>query len=147
MKFKRLLVLLLAISALTVPCKLFAQEVTVAGKITDGKTNQPLSRATVKVKNTNTSTLSDDNGNFTIKAPSAESVITVTYVGYAVYETKAGTGNLSISLTDLGTNLNEVVVIGYGTQRVREVTGSVVAVDLKKLEDFPTASVTEALRG
>jgi TonB-linked SusC/RagA family outer membrane protein len=147
MKLKRLLVLLLAISALTVPCKVFAQEITVTGKIVDSKTNQPLSGATVKVKNTKTSTLSDDKGNFTIKAPSAESVISVTYVGHAVYETKAGTGNLAITLTDLGTDLNEVVVIGYGTQKLRNVTGSVVAVDLKKLQDMPVATITEALRG
>src|SRR5689334_10086550 len=100
MKLKRLLVLLFAISALTVPCELFAQDITVTGKIVDSKTNQPLSRATVKVKNTNTVAVTDDGGNFTIKAPSSESIITVTFVGYAVYETKAGTGNLSISMTD-----------------------------------------------
>jgi TonB-linked SusC/RagA family outer membrane protein len=147
MKLKRLLVLLLAISALTVPCELFAQDITVTGKIVDSKTNQPLSRATVKVKNTNTVAVSDDGGNFTIKAPSSESIITVTFVGYAVYETKAGTGNLSISMTDLGTDLNEVVVVGYGTQRIKDVTGSVVPVNLKRLEDMPTASITEALRG
>lgn len=147
MKLKRLLATLFVMSALAVPCSLLAQEITVKGTVTDSKTNQPLSRATVKVKNTNTVTTSDENGAFTIKAPSSESIITVTYVGYGVYEIKAGTGNLAISLTDLGTNLNEVVVVGYGTQKRANITGSVATIDMKRVEDLPVSNLAEALKG
>lgn len=147
MKLKRLLALLFVMSAFTIPVHLFAQEVTVRGRIVDSKTNQPLNQATVKVKNTTISAYSDENGNFMIKAPSSESIITVTYVGYAVYEVKAGDGNLNIALSNLGTDLNEVIVIGYGTQRQKNVTGSVVNVNLSKLSEMPVATISEALRG
>ncbi|HMT74596.1 MAG TPA: SusC/RagA family TonB-linked outer membrane protein [Chitinophagaceae bacterium] len=147
MKLKRLLTMLFVIAAISVSGSLFAQQVTVKGKVVDSKTNLPLGRATIKVKNSNVSALTDDNGAFTINAPSAESVITVTYVGYAVYETKAGTGNLSISLEGLGTDLNEVVVVGYGTQRKAHLTGSVGAVEMKNIQDIPVGNLSEALKG
>ena len=139
--------MLFVIAAISVSGSLFAQQVTVKGKVVDSKTNLPLGRATIKVKNSNVSALTDDNGAFTINAPSAESVITVTYVGYAVYETKAGTGNLSISLEGLGTDLNEVVVVGYGTQRKAHLTGSVGAVEMKNIQDIPVGNLSEALKG
>jgi TonB-linked SusC/RagA family outer membrane protein len=147
MKLKRLLVLLLVISTLTVPVHLFAQEVRVKGKVIDGKTNQPLSGATVKVKNTNTMAISDEGGVFVINAPSSESIISVTYTGYEVYEKKAGNGDLTIKLNNLAADLGEVIVVGYGTQKQRNVTGSVVSVNTAKLADMPVATITEALRG
>ncbi|MET0394235.1 MAG: SusC/RagA family TonB-linked outer membrane protein [Chitinophagaceae bacterium] len=147
MKLKRLLVTLFVVFALVIPGSLLAQEVTVTGKIVDSKTNKPLPGATVKVKNTSTVATADADGNFTIKAPSAESVISITYVGYGVFETKAGNGNLAISLEGLDTNLDEVVVVGYGTQRLRNVTGAVSYVDPKKLQDLPVPSLADALRG
>jgi TonB-linked SusC/RagA family outer membrane protein len=147
MTLKRLLVQLFVISAFTVPVTLFAQEIKVIGKIIDSKTNQPLNRATVKVKNTETVTTSDENGTFAIKAPSSESIISVTYTGYEVYEIKAGTGDLTIKLNNLSGDLNEVIVIGYGTQRQKTVTGSVVNVNMGKIYDQPVATITEALRG
>lgn len=147
MKLKRLLALLLVILAITVPGTLLAQEVTVSGKIIDSKTSLPLPGASVKVKNDKAIAVSDANGLFTIKAPSSESIISITYVGYRVYETKVGEGNLTILLAELENNLDEVVVVGYGTQKLRKVTGSVVSVDLKKLEDMPVPTITDALRG
>lgn len=146
MKLQRLLASLLVIFAIAVPGALYAQ-VTVSGKVVDVKTNEPLPGATVKVKNDNASTTTDANGLFSLQAPSAESVITITYVGYGVFETKAGTGNLSVKMESISTDLNDVVVVGYGSQKLKKVTGSVVAVDLKKLEDMPVPTITDALRG
>ena len=56
-------------------------------------------------------------------------------------------GQVVIIMSSAPNNMEEVVVIGYGTQKLKNVTGSVVAVDLKKLTDMPVASITEALRG
>lgn len=148
MKLKRLLALLQVITALTVSMNLYAQQVSVKGTIVDSKTSTPLAGATVKVKNGTASTVTDANGVFKITAPSPESIITVTYVGYKVYEVKAGSGaDINIALEGTGADLNEVVVVGYGTQRKRAITGSVVSVDTRKLDELPVASLSEMLRG
>lgn len=146
MKQKRLLALLQVIIALTVSLNLYAQ-VTVKGKIVDSKTSTPLAGATIKVKNGTASAVSDANGLFTIKAPSAESVITVTYVGYKVYETRVGSGNIIIQLESSGSDLNEVVVVGYGTQLKRKTTGSMATIDMPKIAELPVSNLAEALKG
>ncbi|MBS1653440.1 MAG: SusC/RagA family TonB-linked outer membrane protein, partial [Bacteroidetes bacterium] len=66
---------------------------------------------------------------------------------YQIYETKAGSGTLSVSLVNLGTDLNEVVVVGYGSQKKANLTSSVATIDIKKVEDIPVSSLTEALKG
>src|SRR5690242_8807245 len=133
MKLSRLLVPLLVLFVV-IPCGLIAQ-VTVKGKITDSKTGDPVAMATVRVKNGNASTVTDNTGAFTIKAPSAESVISITHVGYQVYEVKAGDGNLTISMTATASDLNDVVVVGYGVQKKSHLTGSVGTVDMKNITD------------
>lgn len=147
MKLKRLLALLLVISAMTVPGKLLAQQVTVSGRITDSKTTLPLVGATIKVKNDKASTVSDLNGNFSIVAPSSESIISVTYIGYAVYEVKAGDGNLSIQLSNVSGDLNEVVIVGYGTQKKVHLTGAVTSIRGSEVEDLPVSNLGAALTG
>ena len=145
MSIKRLLVLLFVISGIIFPGDLLAQDVTVRGKIIDSKTQLPLAGATIKVKNDKASAVSDEDGSFVIKAPSSESVLSVTYVGYQVYETKAGKGNLSITLQDLNTDLNEVIVVGYGTQRKAHLTGAVETFNPKEIEDLPVSNLGTAL--
>lgn len=145
MKLKRLLPLLQVITALVISLNLFAQEVTVQGTITDSKTSAPLSGATVRVKNGKASAVTDANGNFKIVAPSSESIISVTYVGYQVYEVKAGAGNLSIALISTGTDLNEVVVVGYSTQKKVHLTGAVETFNPKDIEDLPVSNIGVAL--
>ncbi len=124
-----------------------AQNVTVTGKVTDKETGKPISGVSVKVKNNTTGTQTDAEGNFSLSVPSSESVLTFTSVGFGYYETKAGSGTLSIDMTPANSKMDEVIVIGYGTQKARNVTGSVVAVDTKKMEDLPVASLSEMLRG
>jgi TonB-linked SusC/RagA family outer membrane protein len=143
MELKRLLVLFLAV---ILPGYLFAQ-VTVTGRITDSKTSAPLAGATVRVKNDKASTTTDVDGGFTIKAPSSESIISVTYVGYEVYEVKAGNGNLNISLVNLGTGLDEVVVVGYGVQKKGHLTGAVETIKPKDVEHLPVGNLGSALAG
>ena len=143
MKLKRLFVLFV----LLIPSALFAQRMTIKGKVIDSKTSEPLVGATVRVKNGTSSTVTDDKGMFRLETPSSESIITVTYVGYRVYETKAGDGNLSVQLVNLNSNLNEVVVIGYGSKKRTHLTGSVATVEMKDINDLPVGNLSDALKG
>lgn len=145
MKSGRLLVWLLAIAVMFTPVDLLAQRIKVSGKITDSKTSQPLAGATIKVKNDKAFAMSGNDGLFVIDAPSAESVITVTYVGYQVYEAKAGSGQLNISLVNMETDLNEVVVVGYTTQRKAHLTGAVETFNPKEVEELPVSNLGAAL--
>ncbi|WP_276501020.1 SusC/RagA family TonB-linked outer membrane protein [Terrimonas pollutisoli] len=124
-----------------------AQEKKISGKITDKKTGLPLEGASVKVKNTKESTLSDANGTFTIKAPSSESVIAISHVGYSFYESKAGEGDLNIQLDNIAADLDEVIVVGYGTQKKSHLTGAVESIKAKEIEDLPISNLGAALSG
>ncbi|MEO6230537.1 MAG: SusC/RagA family TonB-linked outer membrane protein [Ferruginibacter sp.] len=147
MKLNRLLALLCVLVVLILPNIVFAQGVTVKGKVTDNTNGTPLVGATVKVKNTNAFATTDANGEFSVKAPSQESIISVSYVGYKIYEAKAGKGDMTIALSSLQSDLNEVIVVGYGTQKKENITGSVATVDMAKIEELPVSSIAEALKG
>ena len=146
MKSKRLRPFLLVFAVLFLPIVIFAQSVTVTGKVIDNSTGTSLEGATIRIKNSKISTVSDTKGNFSIKAPSSESVITITYIGYGVYESKAGNGVMNVELKNLNTGLNDVIVVAYGTQKRSHLTGSVGSVDMKTIEDLPVGSLSEALK-
>ena len=130
---------------LTTVC-LYAQEVVVSGTITGSDNQQPLEGVSVKVKNSNLGTSTNDKGQFTLKAPSAEAIISITYVGYAVFERKIGTNpDFTISLTRLNEQLEEAVVIGYGTKKRVNVLGSVASIKGDQVEDLPVANLGAAL--
>jgi TonB-linked SusC/RagA family outer membrane protein len=125
----------------------FGQEITISGKITDKKTGQPLEGASIKVKNTKESTLTDANGAYTIKAPSSESVIVVSHVGYGFYEGRIGDGTQNIQLENIAADLDEVIVVGYGTQKKSHLTGAVETIKAKEIEDLPISNLGAALSG
>lgn len=110
----------------------FAQT-KVSGRILDDQTGDPVIGATIRVKGQSLGTTSDPQGNFSLNTPE-NSTLEISYVGFARQELKAGT-NMEIRMkADAG--LNEVVVIGYGTQRKSDLTGSVVSIkaaDLTKI--------------
>jgi TonB-linked SusC/RagA family outer membrane protein len=139
------LLLLLIISSM----QLYAQGPKITGTVIDQKTGKPLAGVSVKVKNTTQSTITNEVGFFTIKAPSAFSIVTFSFVGYSIQEVKAGIAGvaLNISLVDVSNELDDVVVIGYGTQKAKNITGSIVSINTKKLEDMPVASLSEMLKG
>jgi len=124
-----------------------AQNVTVTGKVTDKETGKPVEGVSVKVKNNTAGTQTNAEGSFSISVPSPESILTFSSVGFNYYETKAGSGSLSIGMTPTNSKLDEVVVIGYGSQRRTAVTGSVATVDMEKIEEIPVATITEAIKG
>lgn len=145
---KQLLLFLLLCSSLFAATQQASGQVTVSGKVTDKQTGNPLAGVSVKVKNHTAATSTNDNGEFTIQVPSSESILSFTHVGFTIYEVKAGNGaNISVALNASEVSLEDVVVVGYGTLKSRNVTGSIVSVSPKKLEDLPVASLSEMLRG
>nr|WP_033150642.1 TonB-dependent receptor [Prevotella sp. RM4] len=105
----------------------------------------PLIGATVMEKGTNNGTVTDFNGFFTLNVKPGATIV-VSYVGYVSQEVKAG-DNLKINLKEDGHVVNEVVVIGYGTQRREAVTGSVANIGGEKLNQVAATNAAQALQG
>ena len=114
-----------------------------SGRIADSQ--GPLIGATVMEKGTNNGTVTDFNGNFTLSVKSGATLV-ISYVGYESQEVKAGE-NLHITLQEDGHIVNEVVVIGYGTQRREAVTGSVANIGGEKLNQIAASNAAQALQG
>lgn len=142
---KRLL-LLLAFGLLAFS-QLSAQSRTVTGKITDPKGN-PLSGVSVAVKGAQQGTTSDGEGNFSIKVSRSTKILVITAVGFASKEISLGAENtLSIQLSIQGNNLDEVVVVAYGTIKKSENTSSSVQVNFDKFKNRPLTNVSSAIEG
>lgn len=131
---------------LLLPVTVLAQTTTVSGKVTDGDGN-PLGNVSVVVKGTTTGTVTAANGNYQITAPSAGASLVFSSTGYIDKEITVTGTTLNVQLTKTEQSLDNVVVVGYGTQKRRDVTGSVVSVDKKRLENMPNTNVLQALEG
>lgn len=128
----------LTCSFFLLPAKLFAQQ-TVSGTVKDANA-KPLQFATVSVKGTTQNTLTDANGAFKITVPNENSVLVISYIGFAPKEVRVGSNtNFDISLEAGTGELSQVVVVGYGTQNKREVTGAIKSV---KAEAFNKGIIT-----
>ncbi|MFT4092491.1 MAG: TonB-dependent receptor [Niabella sp.] len=113
-------------------------------KNTEGES---LAGAAVTNKTTKKSTLADASGRFSIDA-SAGDVLSVSMVGYDIAEVKVQSNVfLSIVLTQKEKNLNAVVVVGYGTQKKKDLTGAISSVDNTRFQNLPNTNITQALRG
>ena len=134
------------IITLFVPLFLFAQNLSVTGVIKDNETKEPLPGATVVVVGTTQGTISDFDGNYTISALSGAS-LSFSSLGYQTQVVIVGQDEtLDISL--LGNNeLDEIVVVGYGSQKRSNIVGSVATVNVDKATQNPTTNVSELLRG
>ncbi len=117
---------------------------TVKGKVM-GPEKEPLIGATVTVNGTKIATVTDYDGNFTIEATDGQTLV-VTYIGYVTKQVRVSGNNLVIYLDSDDKSLEEVVVIGYGTQRKEAVTGSVASVSSEKLMENPSSNITQALQ-
>ena len=97
---------------------------TVTGKVTD-ETGKPLQGVTVQVKKANTATTTKEDGSYSITAPSGNSVLVFSSVGFGTKEVPLNNRNsLDLSLSTAANALEDVVVVGYGTQKKSDVTGS-----------------------
>ncbi len=124
-----------------------AQTRTVTGTITDKRDGTSLPGVSVLVKGTKIGTQSDAEGKFSISVPANQQLLTITFIGYITQEVRVTGSRLSISMTATQTQLNEVVVVGYGTQQRKDVTGSVSSLKGSAVTDQPVASFDQALAG
>ncbi|MFY0624876.1 MAG: TonB-dependent receptor [Reichenbachiella sp.] len=124
-----------------------AEDITVTGKIVDN-TGEPLPGATVQQVGTTNGTVTDIEGNFSISVPT-NATITLSFIGYKSSEVTVG-GRSDIGTVTLEmdlTELEEVVVIGYGTQRKVDLTGSVAIVDTDEMKKISSSNISTALQG
>lgn len=144
MKSNHLLIIFLLFSAFG-----FAQKKDIAGTVKERSTGLPLFGVNIKDKNSGNSASTDFDGKFTIKGVSAGSTLLVTYVGYksTEYVVNASDSNIVINMVDEAKTLNEVVVIGYGSVKRKNVTGAVSVVDTKTIETLRPVKVEQALQG
>ena len=136
---KRLLITLTAMA-----CQLsvsIAQNKVVTGTVYDEQ-GEPVIGATVQVKGTKIGTVTDFDGNYKLEVPE-KAKVTISYIGYVAVETTGGT----VKLQEDRTSLEEVVVVGYGTQKMKNVTGAVEAIAADELKDLSVGSLGDALAG
>jgi TonB-linked SusC/RagA family outer membrane protein len=118
---------------------------TVKGTVND-EAGEPIIGATVKVQGGGDATITDLDGNFSIKAAS-NATLTITYVGYVSQQVKVGgRNNITITLKEDNTTLNDVVVIGYGTMKKKLVTGATVQVKGEEIAKLNTTNALEAMQ-
>lgn len=123
------------------------QRITVNGTVTDAETGQPLPGVTVVEQGTTNGTSADFDGNYSIETAS-DGVLTFSSVGYAAQNIPVnGRLQINLSLSVDSQQLDEVVIVGYGTQTSRKVTGAVQQIDSEQLADIPVPQVTQKLQG
>lgn len=111
----------------------FSQERTISGRITSADDNSPMPGVNVLIKGSSNGTVTDINGNYKLSVPSAETVLIFSFIGYSTQEVVVGAQtSIDIALTTDIAELNEIVVIGYGTVEKKDATGSLVNVDTKE---------------
>lgn len=125
-----------------------AQGRVITGKIIDSKESTPMSGATISAKGSREAVQSKSDGSFTITIPSNVTTLVISSVGYETQEVSvAGTSVADVKLVATNTALNEVIVIGYGTQRRKDVTGAIAKVSGDKLNTIVSPSFESALQG
>ena len=129
------------------PLALQAQQNLVRGKVTDEGTGEPIPGVSILLKGTAKGVVTDLEGNYTIQA-SPEDVLIFSFIGYLDEEIKVGNrSTIDVSMVEDLVSLDEVVVLGYTTQKKKDLTGAVSVVDMEELGTVPYANVLQGLQG
>lgn len=121
-------------------------DVTIRGTILD-ESGQPMPGATITVAGSNTGTVSDIDGNFSLTVPDQASIV-VSFIGYATQTIEVGNQTVfNIQMAADATSLTEVLVVGYGTQEKRDVTGAVSSIKGSNIQNLPVSGAAQALQG
>lgn len=133
--------------SLILSCQVTFGQQTVTGRVTDPQ-GIPLPGLSVKLKNTITGAVTDVQGNYSILVPGLQGVLSFAYIGYTSQEINVnGRARIDIVLSAEATSLNEVVVVGYGTQKKVNLTGSVSSMSADQLTMRPVGQTSAALQG
>ncbi|MFN7541098.1 MAG: SusC/RagA family TonB-linked outer membrane protein [Bacteroidota bacterium] len=143
MKRKNLLLILL----LVLFGRISAQTITVTGRVVNNSSSESLAGALVTVKGGTSKTLTDANGRFSLTNVPSGSVLVISYVGMSTAEVKATGTNMLIELSSGTATLSDVVVVGYGTQKVTKVSGAISTVKGSDIEKLRPVRTEEALQG
>jgi len=128
--------------------KLYAQQRSIQGKVTDVTTGQALAGVSVRISDQNKVTLTDARGEFTINASGKDvPLLEFSFIGYESQQLRVSGTNISLALTPSSTDLEEVVVVAYGTSKRSNITGSVSTVSSKAIENRQVSNITKALEG
>ena len=123
------------------------RQITVTGVVTDNQ-GEPLPGVNVQIKGTTTGTSTDENGRYSLNVPDRNTVLTFSYIGFATTDMRVGGDNkLDVVMQDEMFKMDEVVVVGYGTQRKSDFTGSVGLASSKVIEDRPITNIGQGLQG
>ena len=134
------------IALLLVSITSFAQQLLVKGSVLSKTDNEPIIGATVMEKGTNNGTITDIDGNFTLKVSNPKAQVEVSYVGFISQLLNAAT-TMRIIMEEDTRNLEEIVVVGYQTQRKVDLTGAVSVVDMKQPISESNPNVLNSLQG
>ncbi len=118
------------------------------GTVVDASNGEPLPGVNVLLKGTTQGTTTDAGGSFELRIPDGSSTLVFSFVGYSSQDVEVNNqSSLEIRLQSDQKALDEVIVVGYGSQSKRNVTGSISKIDMKQTENLPNTNVSQALRG
>lgn len=125
----------------------FAQEKTITGTVTDAESGMPLAGVNIIIEGTSTGTQSDFDGNYQLRASQGQT-LEFTYVGYTTKKVTVGAeSNISITMSQSSSELEEVIVTAYGTTTKANTTQAVTTITVDNIESRPNASVVQSLQG
>ncbi|SDE79647.1 TonB-linked outer membrane protein, SusC/RagA family [Mucilaginibacter pineti] len=128
--------------------QVFAQNRTITGTVISKSDGLPLPGVTVKVTGTTIGTQTNTSGKYSLSVPASAKTLTFTFIGFADYQATIGSGDVDASLVASSSQLNEVVVVGYGSGRkASDVVGTVSSVSGKDIENRPSPNAFDALQG
>jgi TonB-linked SusC/RagA family outer membrane protein len=128
--------------------KSFAQNVTVKGVVLDAETKGPIPSVNISVKGTNLGTATNSNGIYTLTNVNPKAILVFSYIGYKQQEINLnGKTELNVTLTSDFGNLEEVVVVGFGTKKKINIAGAIDQISGKQLESRPVSNVMQGLQG
>ena len=135
-------------------CLIFASSVTVfaqtvvKGKITDAETGESLPGVNILVKGTNLGVISDFDGNYQIAVNDPQAVLSFSFMGYKTQDIPVESKtSINVSLETSSSSIDEIVIVGYGTAKRSDLTGSIATISSRDLKNVPVTNTAEALKG
>lgn len=130
------------------PANKRSQQRIIKGRVTASDDNSPLPGVSVLLKGTTIGTVTDENGMFSLNVPEGRNTLVISYIGFTTQEVEiSGQNQIDIKLLTNGKSLNEVVVVGYGTQKKSDLTGSIGSVKGSELMGRPAINIEQSLAG